>query len=113
MMEQESITWVGKSGKAVGYGIVSCIDKKPIQAELNVLPVAAEDFLVWLFVHETSASVELTRVTPKSYHSIVESKEIPPEDPPLAVQDYMTRSFPSYGSMTSFVITLPADRTCQ
>ena len=46
MMQQESITWVGNSGKALTHGTASCIDKKLIQAELNVLPVAAGDSLV-------------------------------------------------------------------
>ena len=63
MMQQESITYVGKSGKALRQDAVSCIDNKPIYAELEALHVAVGDFLVWLFAHETSTSVELTRMT--------------------------------------------------
>ena len=46
MIQQESTTQVGKSGRALGHGTVTCIDKQAIHEELEVMQVSAGDFIV-------------------------------------------------------------------
>lgn len=72
--------------KLLRQGAASCIDKEPIQVEPEALHIVEGNFLVWLFVHEASASVELSWMASKRYHSVVESKRMSPEDPPLALR---------------------------